>query len=80
MLKHVSDITQSDIAALEAHVKLLSDALDDERQDNQDLSEENVILKAQVHPSEHQSISLEAIEHFPSIVEGDLTFASVIAL
>lgn len=33
---------------LETHVKLLSDALDDERQENQDLSEENDILKAQV--------------------------------
>ncbi|GMH36349.1 hypothetical protein BSKO_04217 [Bryopsis sp. KO-2023] len=45
--KEVSNL-ESDIAALEAHVKLLSDALDDERQDNQDLSLENSMLKAQV--------------------------------
>lgn len=45
--KEVSNL-ESDIAALEAHVKLLNDALDDERQDNQDLSLENTMLKAQV--------------------------------
>lgn len=45
--KNISHL-ESDIAALEAHVKLLSDALDDERQDNQDLTEENMVLRAQV--------------------------------
>lgn len=38
----------SNVSQLEMHVKLLTEALDDERRDNQELSKENSLLKAQI--------------------------------
>lgn len=36
------------MSQLETHVKLLTEALDDERRDNQELNKENALLRAQV--------------------------------